>query len=166
MKHRTKIFLMMVLLFTVMTVTGCSTYDEDYEEGPWSAVLNRGDGKSFVLSYTWDGTEEGLYIKPPEAFDGCTCTRIGGYYGRGLPCRFTIKIPGMTQCIEPARGSKMTELVFTLYIGENINDILLSDYPMYWRKNNEDGTHEFYRVKIKEEPDPKSKYYTGEGKKP
>lgn len=162
MKRLSKVLLAGLLVCLVTALAGCSSYSEEYKEGPWGAILNRDEEKCFLANYTWDGTEEGLYIKPSEEYDGCKCTRIGGHSGRGVPTPFTVLMSGMEQSREPAKGSKMTEVVFTLYIGENITDISLNDYPMYWRKQNEDGTHEFYCVKIKEEPDPKSRFYTGD----
>ena len=143
-------------------VCGCTTsldYSETASEGAWKASLYPEGKDAFATSFTWDGTEEGLRIEPGE-IAGCTITRYGGYFGRGLPEPFFLVIPDANYVNESEipKDAEVTDLKFTLVVDEKITDIFCADITGFFYRE-EDGSQKYYKIMIDVELDPDNRYF-------
>ncbi len=130
-------------------------YSETVTEGPWTAALYRDGNEAFVSEYVWDGTEEGLRIEPDEV-EGCTVTRYGGFFGRGLPMPFSIIIPDSVSVKEseiPA-DAEVEDITFTMVISERILEVYVNDLERFFCLEDEDGNLSYYRLLVDVELDP------------
>ena len=161
-KRRLYCVLAAALAVIVFAVTGCTSYSEEVVDRPWKAMVSREDGKAFIYQYTWDGTEEGLRIEPPSKIDGCKVVRLGGYYGRGVPCSFWVEIEGMFMQETAPAEAKRQDLIFTLVIEPDISDIFYRgayENVWYYGKDTSDEDRIYYRVRVQVELDPANPYF-------
>ena len=119
-------------LLLAVGLCGCSLFYSmgKYEDDGlcYHSHKMRAFGDCFVSSYQWDGTEEGKTIVIPDRYQNLPVTSLGGYYGRGVPSPFCIRLPEEYD-IEYYSGSlrandNMTvrDIEFRLYIGKNVSE--------------------------------------------
>ena len=86
-----KIIVCILCVIICLSFSSCSLlYDLDavdsFDVGYSTSLIN-----AFLSSYNWDGTDETTNIVVPEKYEGIPITEFGGYYGRGVPCSFSIR---------------------------------------------------------------------------
>lgn len=154
--------LALALAVIMLAVTGCTSCSEDVFDGPWEGKASIEDSKAFVFKYTWDGTEEGMRIVPPAEIGGCKVVRLGGYYGRGVPCSFYVEIKDMFTRETRPPEEKQQDLIFTLVIGPEIEDVFYEDnywYMWFYGKETTEEERIFYKVRVQVELDPANPYF-------
>ncbi len=158
-----KKYKIIITLMIIVLLCGCTSslnYSQTASEGPWEASLNTRDKDAFATFYTWDGTDEGLRIEPGE-IAGCTITRYGGFYGRGLPEPFYITIPDAEYVSKNAipDDAEITDLEFTLVINAQITDIFCRNLAGYYQAQDENGNDKYYQIIVNVELDPNNKNF-------
>ena len=90
-----KVAVAILSLVLVFALSGCSMlYDhQNNAMDGFSIGYSKTLGDAFLGAYYWDGTEEGMHITIPEYYDNMKITSLGGFFGRGVPTAFYIKIP-------------------------------------------------------------------------
>ena len=133
--------LALALAVIMLAVTGCTSYSEDVFDGPWEGKASIEDSKAFVFKYTWDGTEEGMRIVPPAEIGGCKVV--------------------FTRETRPPE-EKQQDLIFTLVIGPEIEDVFYQDnywYMWFYGKETTEEERIFYKVRVQVELDPANPYF-------
>lgn len=147
--------------------------------GAEGAFLFATQGKeAMVYSYQWDGDTENMTIVIPETYQGSyTVTTVGGYYGRGYPCPFTIFLPeeiGITYTmsgdddldarVADGRFESYTVVNydFTLQIGANIESVDYVNQCAFVCEDGGQATVYYPRVYIECAPE-NEHYYSENG---
>lgn len=157
------------LLFLVSCVSNvyqaapevCLFYsDSGIQDGFYIAVNKLADC-CFVGCYFCEEYTEGMEITIPDEYGGIPITRIGGWFGRGVPTPFSISLgssflnaPADSEYSAVYGGSienyqfddpyTVEELVFVLHIGKNIQTVEYVDMDEYYPHINGDGSVTFY----------------------
>lgn len=121
---------------------------------------NRITKNCFVGNYEVSEQKNTYEITIPDEYNGMPINRLGGYYGRGLPCPFRISLSKVY--MNAPEGSKysavytddsnfdITEpymiqnVVIKLYVGKNISKIVFIDTDDYYPHINDDNSITFY----------------------
>ena len=90
MKRLIAVLLMVAICFSFGSCSMLYDYELDAINGfdvGYSDTLNQ----AFLSTYNWDGTDEAAKLVVPNEYDGMLITEFGGFYGRGVPCSFSIE---------------------------------------------------------------------------
>ena len=158
-------------LLCVVLLTGCCVnYNLDSDVNPWIGFSTFGKD-AFSGAYRWNGDSHNMQIVIPDEYKDFPVTRLGGYYGSGVPSPFDIVLPS-EYCNKSIWSSppedtlsreqyKLQELVFDLYLGKNVKELelVLSNYYAY---QHEDGTYTFTHPVFNVECSPENKTFYSE----
>ena len=159
MRMTKRIITLIASALLCLAFTGCTSdadfslnYGETVKEGSWEGALDRKHSRAFVSCYYWDGSEEGKKIEAT-TLDGCTVTKYGGYFGRGLPMPFSVlPVNGGVSADDIAADADVEDVTFTLVVNPEIRDLNLSNGDVYYTAENPDGTdsycHIVYEIKL------------------
>lgn len=165
-------YVSILLIIALLCFSGCFFPEEtalfykssEIVNGFWIAI-NQTAGCCFVSDYEYNGEDNRNLIIPDEC-SGYPITRLGGYYGRGLPCPFGISLSDefrslsehseyyqMCHSKNSLLDSSFTEadiieLNFNLHIGKNIETIVYVDMDSYYVCANEDGELSVYHPTV------------------
>lgn len=151
----------------VFCLYGCSVEDSSFfytelEEADGLLIgINKAANCCFVSAYPFDTYQESYSVTIPDTYNNIPITRIGGYYGRGLPCPFRFEISESHMNAPDDSRYSMTfsgdihefnitepytveDVVFYLQIGENIHEIVFVVMNEYYPHINADGSITFY----------------------
>lgn len=128
--------------------------------------------RSFVCSYHWDGTDEKRKIVIPDTFDGKKVTSLGGFMGRGAPTAFHIVLPDEYEIeysdernARPDDNVPIENILFTLYLGENISEFKCVDCKNLLYCKGNDGNTFYIRLEFYIECSENNPYfYSNEGR--
>ena len=141
-----------ILVFMLLCFSGCVKLDEVslfYDSIEWADGLNFAINNKakccFAGYYEYNG-KNGRDIVIPDEYSGYPVTRLGGYYGRGLPIPFYVILSDEFcnfegECIEgpiPAEDAEIIEIVFNLKIGKNLDEIVYVE-DLYSMGTNKEG---------------------------
>lgn len=157
---------------SLFALGGC--WSDGGAEGAFLFATQRKE--AMVYSYQWDGDTENMTIVIPETYQGrYTVTTVGGYYGRGYPCPFSIALPGeiavtysmsadydLDERVADGRFESYTVVNydFTLQIGANIESV---DYVLQYAYVYVDGGHAtVYYPRVYIECAPENEHYYSE----
>ncbi|MGN0814977.1 MAG: hypothetical protein ACI4MH_07080 [Candidatus Coproplasma sp.] len=156
-----KLFKRFSIIFAVaaslLIVCGCSLFysAEISDDGQYHFGVSNRD--AFLISYVWDGTEEGKTLVIPDEFNGVPVTRLGGYTGRGCPCPFGIWLPEAYSNDSDCDlsddffdnqetvdnwfpdGYEIIEITFTVVLGKNVQSLYYSNGDNYYRQFTTEG---------------------------
>jgi hypothetical protein len=164
------------LLILVSLLSGCTTYEHVITDTAFNYGYSNYYNEAFVGEYRWDGTEAGMHLSIPDAYDTYPITSLGGYFGSGVPTPFRIKFPdsygvtGMTS-IEPEEypryyenGYEIITLTFYVSLGIYLKEAKNVMFE-YYRSENEDLSITLYQVYYYFEVDSNNPYiYAKDGK--
>ena len=162
-----KKFLTLILsIVLIISLSGCVTeelsllYNEKGEIDGFYVAVNNTANCCFVGQYTCTEYSENMEITIPDEYKNKPITRIGGYFGRGVPSPFCISLeelymnaPDGSEYDSVFSGDiddnySVEELPFTLNIGKNIKTIEYIEMDMYYPHINEDGGVTFYQAVV------------------
>lgn len=162
-----KKFLTLILsIVLIISLSGCITeelsllYNEKGEMDGFYIAVNNTANSCFVGQYTCTEYSENMEITIPDEYKNKPITRIGGYFGRGVPSPFCISLeelymnaPDGSEYDSVFSGDiddnySVEELPFTLNIGKNIKTIEYIEMDMYYPHINEDGGVTFYQAVV------------------
>jgi hypothetical protein len=183
-----KLLPLALLTGLVFGLTGCVLEEVSllYSCDEWNGFtigVNKAASSCFVGAYTSTDYIENQEITIPDEYENKPITRIGGYYGRGVPTPFSISLEKDAYMNAPEGSAyhavyvgnipdyhitdahSVEDLVFTLNIGKNIKSIdyviMDTNYPHV----NEDGSVTFYHpvvhINCSEE---NARFYSKDGK--
>lgn len=136
-------------------------YNESGSVNGLYIAINRKANCCFVGQYDCSEYTENAEIIIPDEYDGVPVTKIGGYYGVGVPSPFRIELgdaymnapsdsdfygvfSGNLESYGIEEEYSVEELVFTLRIGKNISEIEFVSMGEYYPHINDDGSITFY----------------------
>lgn len=113
----------------------------------------------FAGAYTYDGGNFDVVI--PDEHNGYPITKLGGYFGRGVPTPFCINFNDAyrnfaedeVRIVYPSKemisdmNAQIVEINFNLYLGKNIEEIVFVTDGYYLGENN-DGVLEAYHANV------------------
>ncbi len=160
-----KKLLFVVLTFILMfSLCGCGEglsllYTETVQTDDLFIGINKTANCCYVGAI--DANDSDTDITIPDTYNDIPITRIGGYYGRGVPTPFYIDI--YEGYVNAEEGSEYTGVIcgpideyefdieytvediqFTLNLGKNIEVIEYADMNLYYPHTNDDGSITFY----------------------
>ncbi len=134
-------------------------YGKTVNEGSWEGALDRKHKRAFVSCYYWDGSEEGKRIEAT-VLDGCTVTKYGGFFGRGLPMPFSVlPLEGSVSSDDIPADTDVEDVTFTLVVNPEIRDIIIRNSDTYYTVENPDGTNSYCHIVYEIELDKENKYF-------
>jgi hypothetical protein len=162
-----RLFIALLLISFTICFSGCLSeevsmlYSDTVEMDGFFIAINKLSNCCFVGSYQCTEYTENLEITIPDAYDGIPITRMGGYYGTGVPTPFLISLAdlymnapenskyngvfsGNINDFEIAEAYIIENVVFHLNIGKNIEAIEFVSMDTYYPHINEDGSITFY----------------------
>jgi len=162
-----KITAILLLICLTVCLSGCvfenvSLFYNEYTEANGLLIaVNDMANCCFVGKYTCKDYNPNQAIIIPDAYDNKPITRIGGYYGRGVPTPFYISLAelymnapegsdyaavysGDIQSFDISDNYRVEDVVFRLYIGQYINTISYVAMEDYYPHINDDGSITFY----------------------
>lgn len=155
----------LLVLLIVLILSGCSleygTAAEyksiEYYKSDWRKVC-------FAYEFVWDGDDENTVITVPDKADGYKVVGLGGYIGRGVPYRFSIRFPkGYKLVYDLPKNTSVKSIAFTLALGENVKELNIGSYDEEIYYNEE--SNEYYKIEFWVECDAKNKtYYSLDGR--
>ncbi len=168
---------MVACFFAVLwAMSGCSLFYHGVFDGESGFYLCYSDlhKDCFVGEYAWDGTEDGKTIFLPETYKNYPVTKLGGYFGRGVPMPFHVELPlhaDYVTDVEPEdapdwypNGYEVVDMTFTLVVGENLREVYYTNNP-YFAQENSDGSYTLYRVSFSVTCSPQNPvFYSDEGR--
>lgn len=156
----------MILFAMTLGLSGCILEETSFlytnrtSIDNFEIVVNNTANCCFVGPYTCIKYDKNYEITIPDYYNEYPITRIGGYYGKGLPNPFHVNVS--EQFMNAPEGSRydvicyidgndfniadpytVQELTFILNIGENIKTIENIDNP-YYPHINDDGSITLY----------------------
>ncbi len=151
-----KALCLLLVLGILPSLCGCLSgtslsYTKAFHEGGFYFAENEKERCCFVSDYTCPDLFDGIVIDIPDEADGCPVTKLGGYYGRGLPMPFGIyaeKIGGNVAAEVssiPDESTPVYDLTIHLRIGKNVREISHVQTPRYYSCEFPDGSTVFYR---------------------
>ncbi len=162
-----KKFLTLILsIVLIISLSGCITeelsllYNEKGEMDGFYIAVNNTANSCFVGQYTCTEYSENMEITIPDEYKNKPITRIGGYFGRGVPSPFCISLeelymnaPDGSEYDSVFSGDiddnySVEELPFTLNIGKNIKTVEYIEMDMCYPHINEDGSVTFYQAVV------------------
>ncbi len=148
-EHKRIIIILLAAALTLCACTSSLDFSESATEGAWTAALYPEGMIAFAKYYEWDGTDEGLRMEPGSV-NGCMITKYGGFFGRGLPEPFYLRIPNAYSIDESEipEGTEVEELEFTMVVSNAITDIFSNDLPGYFYAKYDSGEEKYYFVSI------------------
>jgi len=157
------------LCLSLCGCAGCSlAYDYEVDKG-FIFGTNKLANCCFVGDFTPNGDER--VVKIPDEYTGVRITRIGGYFGRGVPAPFCIDLAReyptakiySSYLFTPEPEFEMVEIEFTIYIGKNISHIEYVEDEYYFVE--EDGKGSYYHPVVYIEcSDENDHFYSKNGK--
>ncbi|MBR4941659.1 MAG: hypothetical protein IKZ19_06630 [Clostridia bacterium] len=183
-----RIFALIVPFVLVFALSGCVLeemsvlYSQRGEQDGLVFAVNKTADCCFVGGYTCEEYSENMEITVPDEYNGVPVTRLGGYFGRGVPTPFAIDISASyiddskngrlgvivmddSQNFCPGEGDTLVELVFTLNIGKNLEVIEFVEMGEYYPHDNEDGSVTYYHPVVNVVCDEENEYfYSRDGK--
>ncbi len=162
-----KRFIALILFIVlILCLSGCKLedisilYTERVSKDGFDIVVNKTADCCFIGRYICTGYAGNYVVTIPDDYEGTPITRIGGYYGRGLPTPFCMDASELY--MNAPEGSRynsvfygdindfnisdtyrVEELTYVLDIGKNIETIVNVSDP-YYPHINEDGSITFY----------------------
>jgi hypothetical protein len=91
--------------------------------------------RAYAAQYNWDGRAESMTIRIPDTVFGYPVTGLGGFMGRGVPCRFAVCLPesyGVKHQFDPELfederrehpNAQVVDLVFSVALGKNVSTV-------------------------------------------
>ena len=151
----------------ILCISGCQSerialqYDESAEKDGFFIGINKTANCCFAGGYVCDVYTENMEITIPDYYEDMPVKRIGGYFGRGVPCPFRISVAeaymnapdnsefdsvytGNIYEFELEEKYTVEELEFTLNIGKNVDTIANVSMDNYYPHINEDESITFY----------------------
>lgn len=136
-------------------------YSRETSVDGFELCVNETANTCFVGQYTCREYTENMEITVPDEYDGKKVTRLGGYFGGGVPTPFVISVAelyindvsygkyggayhGDIEKFNITDEYTVEELPFVLNIGKNIKIIKNVEMEIYYPHLNEDGTVTFY----------------------
>lgn len=128
------IFTASALLLTLMSSCDFSLayHLSQTEDGKFDIGYSK--RQAYISRYYWDGDEQNMTIEIPDNFNGVPVTRLGGYFGRGVPCPFFVET--VMDIDEQIIGDESYDfsqyypngytsvfLEFTVHINENLREL-------------------------------------------
>ena len=159
---------LLLIFILALSLTGCNLggisylYAEYGEIDGFYVAVNPTAKCCFVGAYTCTEYTDKQEITIPDEYNGFPITRVGGYYGRGVPTPFEIPLNelhihttdgdehhivfnGPTYDLASVpNNATITELVFRLHIGKNINTIEYVAMDVY-TNTDKNGNTTYYR---------------------
>lgn len=141
------------------------------DERPWT-LYHRAEGKkAAVESIDYDPDSGVTAFTIPDHWGDYPVIALGGYYGRGAPCPFSIEVKGVDAAlgVYPEAGSfgkvngKRAEIVYhdlTLNLGANIREIFANQSGMYVKRGEDGG--EIHVVRVYFNCDPANRSFSSE----
>ncbi|BAL00586.1 hypothetical protein OBV_33870 [Oscillibacter valericigenes Sjm18-20] len=126
-------------------------------------VPNFKSGRAFAAGFDWDGETEEISVVIPDTvkFSGssksCRVTKLGGFFGRGVPCQFGPMLPignnegqgpldestGDPELLENLRrrhpGAPEQDLRVRLYLGRYVSEIPLPAVCLLYQQREGEG---------------------------
>ncbi|MBO6229251.1 MAG: hypothetical protein J6O50_01675 [Ruminiclostridium sp.] len=161
----------------VFSTAGCTLYQRDATDSKSSLhyYVNDLDKEAFVENYYWNGTESGLAIDIPDDINGNRITALGGFFGTGVPARFSVSTDKGAQELgyyydqyafqaTDKENSEYKELVFDIDIGSNVGKLMFENGCRI-RYSDDNGTSIYYEVVYNVTCSDKNEtYYAKDGK--
>ncbi|MBR5093542.1 MAG: hypothetical protein IK095_00470 [Oscillospiraceae bacterium] len=144
------------------------------DERPWTLFHLAEGKKAAVESIDYDPDSGVTAFTIPERWGDYPVIALGGYYGRGAPCPFSIEVKGVEAALGvcPEAGSfskvngKRAELVYhdlTLYLGADIREIFADQWGLYTETGG--GAGEIHVVRVYIDCDPANRdFYSENGR--
>ena len=159
-----KFFALVLVLGLLLSLSGCFAeevslfWTERGKQNGFYIAVNKMARCCFVGAYDCLEYTENMQITIPDEYNGIPVTRLGGYYGRGLPTPFHILVDmrlseddpypdGAPSCWAASvlpEGSKTEDLLFNLHIGKNLKTIKFVDMDSYKPFFNASGEVIYY----------------------
>lgn len=160
-----KFIALITVLACVLMLSGCTAeeisllYSEFGYEDNFNFAVNKTANCCFVSNYDCTEYTEDMELTVPDEFNGVLVKRLGGYFGRGLPCPFLISL---SEYINAPEGSEycgiyneaslsriddeytVENIRFILNIGKNIDTVEYVEMDTYYPHINDDGSITFY----------------------
>lgn len=182
-----KLLAVLLTIALIVCFSGCAPenysllYTQDGVIDGFKVAVNEKANCCFVGWYTCTEYVENQEITIPDEYENVPITRIGGYYGRGVPTAFDINIADLY--MNAPEGSRydclflretvnaetlehtIEELPFVLNIGKNINTVVYVDMDYYYPHLNEDGSVTFYHPVVYVNCSEENEYFYSENGK-
>ena len=184
-----RIWCYLLVVMLVFLTTACNLrsdfalfYDTPEDINGLTVSVNQNANCCFVGSYEVTEYIENMEIIIPDEYEGIPITRIGGYFGRGVPTPFYIDVSKVFMNAPEnsdyagvygdhiSRFSINDEytieyIPFTLKLGKNISSVEYVAMDFYYPHINEDNSITFYHPMIKIECSEENEYfYSKDGK--
>lgn len=173
-----KLTVFILCIATALLLSGCADgvsmlYTESAEKDGFNIAVNKTANCCFVGSFEYTDETE---ITVPDEYNGIPITRLGGYFGRGVPSPFTISLAEKYMNAKEASdysgvfGGDISEyeikdeysvenIKFVLNIGKNIKSIEKVVMDNYYPHINEDNSITFYHPVVEINCSEDNKYF-------
>ena len=174
------IFALFLYWFFVLRIDLSLNFDLCEKEGNPIMCCNDIGNCAIAGTYEWDGSEKGKEIVIPDEWDGNKVTKLGGFYGRGVPFGFGIIFPKEYSITDNGEEiyvynegwlSEITyrydikNVVFKLKIGKNLKEVGNAELCDYFPKADNKGNITLYHPVLYVECSKENKhFYAKDGK--
>lgn len=158
-----KFFALVLVLGLLLSLSGCFAeetsfgYTETGEKDGFRIAVNHIANCCFVSRYECLEYTENMQITLPDEYNGIPVTRLGGYYGRGLPIPFQIMYKSANvDYSDPhnpwhnkasftiSEDDHTEDVVFQLHIGKNIETVESVHMDTYYPHPDAEGNVIYY----------------------
>jgi len=150
----------LLLLCLSALLGGCTGYSNGRSadvDGVHYRISDSG-ARAYAVCYYWDLDPDHTDIYIADKVEGAEVDRVGGYFGTGVPEPFLVyddPAAGGRQARE-AEAQTAQEIVFTVHLGKNIRDVILTAGGPSLGKADAQGEMRFYFPRLWFEADPEN----------
>lgn len=138
---------LLALAAVVLAAGGCYMYNGWDSVDDFDVLYNANKNVACVAGWHWDGDYDNMELTVPDEFDGIKITELGGYYGRGYPCPFSVWLPadwGDWSGDNIQDDTEYETLVFSVHLGKNIEKLCYVDGKCFCGVTLENGDEYIY----------------------
>ena len=134
-----RIVCILTIIAMIFILAGCTEYHYD-QMGDFGIGYSASNNKAYVGGYSYDLTKSSTDIVIPEEYNGIPITKLGGYFGLGVPTPFGVDFVHESfpdyESVELISSPKI-DMIYDI-IDVKKTEIIYIDFTIYVSKNIEE----------------------------